>query len=99
MNGINIVFGLSNQGKFDLDITFSDPNEEACQLFGLFLHSLEQEQNLIYAALLKKLRQLLKEDSDLTSIIELVFKYKNLVESTMDSPVMSPSQVFNKSND
>lgn len=99
MNGIDIVFHLSNEGNFDINIDFDSPNEESCQLFGLFLHSLEHEQNLIYSAVLKKLRQMLKNNEELNAIIEIVFKYKNLVQQNLDTPIMSPSQVFSKSHD
>lgn len=96
MNGIDVVFHLTNEGNFEIDIEFDEPNEESCQLFGLFLHSLEHEQNLIYSAVLKKLRQILKTNQELNTTIEIVFKYKNLVAQNLDTPIMSPSQVFSK---
>lgn len=99
MNGINVGFELTNDGLFNITIDFNEPNNDACQLFGLFLHSLEKEQNLIYVGVLKKLRNMLKENKELESIIEIIFQYKNLVQQNLDTPIMSPSQVFNKTND
>lgn len=93
-DGIEIKFNLTNEGKFDTIINFNNQTEASYELFGLFLSSLEQEQNLIYNALIKKLREMLLEDDNLIEPINSIFTYKAQIDKNVSTIVIKPSQVF-----
>lgn len=93
-DGIEIIFNLTNEGKFEVSINFHEQNEEAYQLFALFLSSLEKEQTIIYNAVIKKLKEMLKNDEDLVDTISIIFQHKSIIDKNIDTPVMRPSHVF-----
>lgn len=93
-DGIEVIFNITNEGQLEIEIAFNRQNDEACQLFALFLHSLEREQSLIYKAVIKKLKEMLTDDDALSDILEIVFNYKNILDKNLDIPVLLPSQVF-----
>lgn len=98
LDGIEIIFNMTNGGQIETDIHFNEPNDDSYQLFALFLSSLEKEQSLIYSAVIKKLKDILRKDDSLSEAIACIFQHKSIIDKNIDINIMKPSQVFSSKN-
>ena len=84
---------MTNKSQFIISVDFNNQNEEACQLFALFLHSIERDQPRVYDEIVSKITDEIKKNDILIPVVEFIFEYKKTLGYS-DKPVIKPSNVF-----
>lgn len=95
VGGIELKFIINNDiVTLDININLNNPNNKVKELFALMLYSIEHEPNTIYNQILIKLKEMVKKDNNLISLLDEIFQYKKKLDAEMATQVIWPSDVF-----